>query len=66
MATNDKTFEVYAHVRHARQQLGDRMEQIKEASSYPYPPVIDKMEEVYRLLDTCECRMEKILEDDQV
>ena len=62
--SNEKTFDVYAHVRHSRQTLGDRMEQIKKTSSYPWPPVIDKMEEVYRALDTCECQLERILEDD--
>ena len=64
MPANKKTFDCYAHVRHARQQLGDRIEEIRTVDWKDRR--ITSMDKVYSTLDDLECQLERILKEDQV
>lgn len=64
MPANKKTFDVYAHIRHARQQLGDRIEEIRTVDWKDRR--ITSMDKVYSTLDDLECQLERILKEDQV
>jgi hypothetical protein len=63
MAANKITFDVYAHVRHARQQCGDRIEQIKQVDWKD--PRVAALDEIYDMLDHAEGKLERILKEDQ-
>ena len=57
MKAHKISFDVYAHVRHARQQAGDRKEQILQERSYTDPVYkrLDKIEEMLLHVETlCE------------
>lgn len=64
MPANKKTFDVYARIRRARQQLGDRIEEIRTVDWKDCR--ITSMDKVYSTLDDLECQLERILKEDQV
>ena len=63
MPANKKSFDVYAHVRHARQRCGDRTEEIRAVDWKD--PRIKALDEIYDTLDSLEGKLERFLKEDQ-
>lgn len=64
MSANSTTFDIYAHVRHARQRAGDRSTELIRAHGYD-DPVAKKLHDIENRLNSIECEMEAILRLDQ-
>lgn len=55
-----KTFEAYAHTRHARQTLGDRLDGMQYTD-----PMRGKVSKLYAILSDAETAFESLLEEER-
>jgi hypothetical protein len=65
MPANKTSFDVYAHVRHARQQAGDRKEQVLATQSYS-DNKSRLLTEIENTLISVESMCEQLLKEDQI